>query len=204
MAHTLVLRTRLSFLTVNPSAVIEFRYSLHFEYRSWIANKSRLDGFLVVSAEPHGVVVQYSHFPSARPRCCLRRQKNACGWMRISNMSKMSVFNLSSNFALRLLIKLPHLRWAPRGFACALHSFSEFCLRYAISRAIPRLPGSQLIRHASCFNHTIFFVLCLLQRKNPSTRNICSVNREPALSRLNQIVLFRKFVILRFFRLSSN
>ena len=66
---------------VNPCLIIEFRYSSWRRYRSWMqVNRFLMDFWNWCRA--FWTCLESSNFPCARPRCCPRRQKNACDWKR--------------------------------------------------------------------------------------------------------------------------
>ena len=89
-------------------------------------------------AEPTGRVWNLQYFQVDVRVEVIRVQHNACGWMRISNMSRISVSNLS--FEIRA--KTTEKNYGIFGGALlVLHTrcnaFTEFCLRYEKSCACP-------------------------------------------------------------------
>ena len=115
--------------------------------------------------EPSGSVWNLQSFQVDVRVEVLRVQHNACGWMRISNMSRISVFNLS--FEIRA--KTTEKNYGIFGVALlVLHTrcdaFTEFCLRYEKILCLSKLPCTGIIRDAFCLDRTIFFVLVFLKK----------------------------------------
>ena len=120
----------------------------------------------------------------------LRVQHNACGWMRISNMSRISVFNLS--FEIRAKTTEKNYRIFGRALL-VLHTrcnaFTEFCLRYEKSCACPNCLDQE-----SSVMLTVFiaqYSLCLsCSRKHSFNKksSFCDL-RSCFCQSLNQIIL---------------
>ena len=120
----------------------------------------------------------------------LRVQHNACGWMRISNMSRISVSNLSFEIRAETTEKNYSIFG---GALLVLHTrcnaFTEFCLRYEKSCACPNCLAQESSVMLSVLTHNIL-CSCLSQRNILSNKiSSCCDLRSCFCQSLNQIIL---------------